>query len=630
MHYMPHGEHIPRPVVDMLSANNIRLNEISDTDDEEDDAAAQTGYCSSQEYEIMKDNLLLYCHTRLMTQDNNHSKDFLVSIMFSHYDQNNNGLLEMEELALATRRERLHMLSNGCALDDMLVFDDANSDRVLNINEFYQAFNKMYSLSVVSLDKALQTNRLSARVGENVAIRCDVSGLPAPPIIWRRYATDLSASAEDGIQVLADGSLYLTDIQLINAGNYSCHAQRNKDVMQTHILSVHSECSVLFVGFSFPMLTKTSSTHTPAIPSVRVWPDMQSRRPGESSEILCRVVSEPLAQVVWLKNNEPLDAADTRLVLSGNGTALRIHNATYTDTGAYACRATNIGGVQQAISSLIVQDEPIPSEWRNWGLRDISISAYLRMLDFAGFIDTNRHLFVYHEDGIDVYESDTCRLHHRMFATDRIVGTSGQSLCNGTTFSTSSSSGSSTADDADAATRTDVPTATPPKCSWGRSIVVGRHLLYVSQPTLDRILIISTVQMMVVEVIETDRFPVNLQYVPHLDQVWLMNWRSEEGASTKSIQVIRNASRAAQRHHNAVHRAIAIEGQFDQIKGLFVPAAGSESGRMPYAYRYGYVTHENQRGMYKLDLVRLKYTKSIEFTLYNCVPENVEFSALCK
>lgn len=32
-----------------------------------------------------------------MTQDN-HSKDYLVSIMFSHYDRNNNGNLEASEL----------------------------------------------------------------------------------------------------------------------------------------------------------------------------------------------------------------------------------------------------------------------------------------------------------------------------------------------------------------------------------------------------------------------------------------------------------------------------------------------------------------------------------------------------
>lgn len=45
----------------------------------------------------IQDNLLLYNHARLMSQDN-HSKDYLVSIMFSHYDKNNNGNLETTEL----------------------------------------------------------------------------------------------------------------------------------------------------------------------------------------------------------------------------------------------------------------------------------------------------------------------------------------------------------------------------------------------------------------------------------------------------------------------------------------------------------------------------------------------------
>lgn len=107
------------------------------------------GYCSSQEYEIMKDNLLLYSHTRLMSQDNNHSKDFLVSIMFSHYDQNENGFLEEGELQHITTVEHLENLSNGCVLSDMLIFDDSNNDRKLSTHEFYQAFNKLYSMLLI-------------------------------------------------------------------------------------------------------------------------------------------------------------------------------------------------------------------------------------------------------------------------------------------------------------------------------------------------------------------------------------------------------------------------------------------------------------------------------------------------
>jgi hypothetical protein len=43
------------------------------------------------------------------------------------------------------------------------------------------------------------------------------------------------------VRVFNDGSLYITNIQLKHAGNYTCHAQRNKDVVQTHIITVHSK-----------------------------------------------------------------------------------------------------------------------------------------------------------------------------------------------------------------------------------------------------------------------------------------------------------------------------------------------------------------------------------------------------
>ncbi len=52
---------------------------------------------------FVQDNLLLYNHARLSSMEDGHSnagsKDYLVSLMFSHYDLNNNGLLEAEELA---------------------------------------------------------------------------------------------------------------------------------------------------------------------------------------------------------------------------------------------------------------------------------------------------------------------------------------------------------------------------------------------------------------------------------------------------------------------------------------------------------------------------------------------------
>ncbi|XP_043473135.1 follistatin-related protein 5-like isoform X1 [Leptopilina heterotoma] len=519
------------------SKNDIKENVVeTDRYDSED--------CSAQEYEIMKDNLLLYNHARLMAQDN-HSKEYLVSIMFSHYDQNNNGNLEREELEQIAEREDLEQLSKGCSLGHMISYDDADKDGRLNINEFYMAFSKLYSVSVVSLDKSLEVNHISARVGDNVEIKCDVTGTPPPPLVWRRNEADLEALSVQEVRVFNDGSLYLTRVQLIDAGNYTCHALRNKDVVQTHVLTVHT------------------------IPEVRVTPRLQSKRPGEEATMRCHVVGEPLPRVEWLKNDEPLHDEPDKFEVIGNGTKLLIKNIGYADTGAYMCQATSIGGLTRDISSLVVQEQPTPSA-----------------------TNEERRFFSFHEQGISIYEPSACRLYHQIRSTDIIPGTQ-EYLCGGK----------------------DVP------CTWGRAINVANRYVYVSQPDKDRILVISKIQMVVVDVVVTDKFPVELQYVQSLDQVWVLNWRSERDIGIKTVQVIRDA--AQKRKHHTVHPE-PIDGQFDLVRGLYIP----ERQDIGYMCKYGYVTHTNQRGMYKLDLANMRYTRSADLAPYNCVPAHIQFSAL--
>ncbi|XP_066994850.2 follistatin-related protein 5 [Anabrus simplex] len=503
--------------------------------------------CTIQKYEIMKDNLLLYNHAKLMAEDNRSSgKEYLVSIMFSHYDQNNNGALEKEELEEIANKEHLNELSKGCTLGHMLAFDDADKDGRLNINEFYTAFSKLYSVSVVSLDKALEVNHLSARVGDNVEIKCDVTGTPPPPIVWRRNEADLAALNEDEVRVFSDGSLYLTRIQLIHAGNYTCHAQRNKDVVQTHVLTVHT------------------------IPEVKVTPRIQSRRPGEDASMFCHVIGEPFPKVEWLKNDEPLKM-DTpqKYEIIGNGTELQLHNIAYADTGAYMCQATNIGGMTRDISSLVVQEDPTPTA-----------------------PNEERRFFSFHDWGVSVYEPTACRLYHQIQATDIIPGTQ-EYVCGDKGVN----------------------------CSWGQAINVANRYVYVAQPRKDRVLVISKIQMVVVDVVVTDKYPVELHYVPHLDQVWVLNWRSERNQGIKTIQIIRDA--AQKRKHHTVHPE-PIDGQFDLVRGLFMPPVQD----MTHMFKYGYVTHTNQRGLYKLDLANMRYIRSIDLTPYNCVPRHIQFSAL--
>ncbi|KAL3284650.1 hypothetical protein HHI36_018804 [Cryptolaemus montrouzieri] len=367
------------------------------------------------------------------------------------------------------------------------------------------------SVSVVSLDKALETNHLNARVGDNVEIKCDVTGSPIPPIVWRRNQLDLSTITEEDVRVFSDGSLYLTRIQLQHAGNYTCHAQRNKDVVQTHVLTVHT------------------------VPEVHVTPRIQSKRPGEDATMLCHVAGEPFPKVEWLKNDDSLKMENTKKYqLIGNGTALKIKDIGFADTGAYMCQASSIGGLTRDISSLVVQEQPTPTS-----------------------ANEERRFFAFHDWGVSIYEPTACRLYHRIQSTDIIPGTQ-EYVCGDKRV----------------------------KCSWGRAINVANRYVYASQPERDRVIIISKVQMVVVD-------------------------------------VIRDAGQ--KRKHHTVHPE-PIDGQFDLVTGLFIPSSEQELSH--HSFKYGYVTHTNQRGLYKLDLVNLRYTRSVDLTPYNCVPLHIQFSAL--
>ncbi|XP_043793974.1 follistatin-related protein 5-like isoform X2 [Apis laboriosa] len=512
--------------------------------------------CSNQEYEIMKDNLLLYNHARLMSQDN-HSKEYLVSIMFSHYDRNNNGNLEREELEQFAENEDLEELCRGCNLGHMISYDDTDGDGKLNVNEFYMAFSKLYSVSVVSLDKSLEVNHISARVGDNVEIKCDVTGTPPPPLVWQRNGADLETLNEPEIRVFNDGSLYLTKVQLIHAGNYTCHAVRNQDVVQTHVLTIHKRSFLK----SFRLL---------AIPEVKVTPRFQAKRLKEEANIRCHVAGEPLPRVQWLKNDEALnhDQPD-KYNLIGNGTKLIIKNVDYADTGAYMCQATSIGGITRDISSLVVQEQPTPTTESE-----------------------ERRFFSFHQWGILVYEPSACRPRHEIRSTDVIPGTQ-EHVCG----------------------VKGIP------CSWGRAINVANRYVYVSQPDKDRVLVISEIQMVIVDVIPTDKNPVQLWYVPSLDQVWILNWRNQKDIDVKTVQVIEDA--AQKKKHRAI-RPEPIDAQFDIIQNIYIP----EPQDIENIFKYGYVSHANQRNMYKLDLKNMKYTRSADLSSYNCVPVNVQFSVL--
>lgn len=234
-----------------------------------------TRSCSDDEYAIMKDNLLLFHHQNmayLQHGPDGHSMDYLVSIIFSHYDQNNDGLVEKDELALMWNTMDIYRVANGsnCTLLDMLFFDDANFDDVLTINEFNDAFRRISEtqktnkkteilkeevVPEVYLDAALITNHIDAQTGDKIEIHCDITGVSTSVFVWKRFGYNLSQMMnetdeyDDGsedksiqeIKILNDGGIYILNAQMKHAGNYSCQVSSNEMIIQTHILRVHGK-----------------------------------------------------------------------------------------------------------------------------------------------------------------------------------------------------------------------------------------------------------------------------------------------------------------------------------------------------------------------------------------------------
>lgn len=87
------------------------------------------------------------------------------------------------------------------------------------------------------------------------------------------------------------------------------------------------------------------------------------------------------------------------------------------------------------------------------------------------------------------------------------------------------------------------------------------------------------------------------------------------------------------REHRSIRRIVSNKlclspwfGCF-QIDDIFLPP----NNDLNHKFTYGYVTHRDQQGMYKLDLQTMKYVKHIDLKdPYKCVPTSVAFIPMGK
>lgn len=303
-------------------------------------------------------------------------------------------------------------------------------------------------------------------------------------------------------------------------------------------------------------------------------PLIQSKRPGESVEITCYSVGEFFPSLEWLKNETPLDEMNTKYSIIGNGTTLRINNLSFSDTGTYTCTAS---AGHSKVSTLIVQSDPMP-------------------------ISTGRDqkVFIFHSNGISIYSSGLCQLVHSIHASDLVPGTT-ETICN----------------------------EYSERCIWGEAVSIDEAtdgLIYIAQPMMDRVIVLSIAQLIVIEIIPTDGTPMELYHIPLHDQIWIVNYnlRKLRKDPSKTIQMIPDVRMIHVKHH-PIHPE-TISGD---MMSFHVPPVYPHRAHV-FDFKYGLVTHHKQRGFYKLDLSTLRYTKYVDLSIYDCVPEQIKFSGLCK
>nr|XP_021529801.1 hemicentin-2 [Aotus nancymaae] len=182
-----------------------------------------------------------------------------------------------------------------------------------------------------------KTEMVSQVAGSPLVLTCDVSGVPAPTVIWLKDRMPVESSVVHGV-VSRGGRLQLSRLQPAQAGTYTCVAE-----------NAQAEARKDFVV------------------AVLVPPQIQSLSAAQEHHILegqevrldCEADGQPPPDVAWLKDGSPLGqdmGSHLRFYLDGGSLVLKGLMAS--DAGAYTCVAHNPAGEDTRLHTVTVLVPP--------------------------------------------------------------------------------------------------------------------------------------------------------------------------------------------------------------------------------------------------------------------------------
>uniref|UniRef100_A0A4W3HUA9 Follistatin-related protein 5 n=1 Tax=Callorhinchus milii TaxID=7868 RepID=A0A4W3HUA9_CALMI len=312
-------------------------------------------------------------------------------------------------------------------------------------------------------------------------------------------------------------------------------------------------------------------------PVIRVYPESQAREPGVTASLRCHAEGIPNPQITWLKNGiDIMPKLSKQLTLQANGSGVHISNVRYEDTGAYTCIAKNDAGVDEDISSLFVEDSARKTRMYNPRL------------------GVGNMFYIFYEDGIKVIQPIECEIQRHIKPSEKILGYQDE-VC---------------------------PKAegeTVQRCLWATAVNIKNKYIYITQPNLNRVLIVDIQSQKAVQV-STDPIPVKLHYDKSHDQVWVLSWGDTE-KNSPTLQVINQASGSTA--HHTIHTQ-PVGKQFDRVDDFFIPSTTLIINHI----RFGFILHKGEPALHKIDLETMMYIKTISLKDYNCVPKSLAYTHL--
>ncbi|PVD21525.1 hypothetical protein C0Q70_17323 [Pomacea canaliculata] len=236
---------------------------------------------------------------------------------------------------------RHRMMPSG-SLEFMLVRIEDNGQYMCSASNTAGNASRTITLSVQVPAKIVSSgsSTVHAPLTGRVVLPCQVEGSPVPTLLWLKNRAVLKESANQ--QVFENGSLMLSNLQLEDAGVYTCIAQNDAGVDNRDVrLRVQVP----------PRITASQSKFTV----------LQNR----TVVLPCHAVGRPRPSIRWERSGQEISSTDYRgsygrvqyITLHTGG--LAIPHVRAEDEGIYRCIAKNDAGESFVEMSLTVQVPPV-------------------------------------------------------------------------------------------------------------------------------------------------------------------------------------------------------------------------------------------------------------------------------